>query len=221
MIIVNKKEIPLQIRYRKKIINIIEDLINLEIYKIYYAIDERNQEKMYKEEFYEKKTEKIQYNSECEEYEGISREQIEEKRKNGYYPIKYKIKYYQKELNTNRDRKKINKIDEIEITKEEEEEIDDYFLNQYIKEKYYINGNLSEDKSSRRYVNRIPIKVDYKAKIIDINRLKETITTQNYKIYYKIGKDGKEEYYKEELEGKIKTEGIKYEYYDQLKGITQ
>ena len=43
MIIVSKKEIPLQIRYRKKIINIIEDLINLEVYKIYYAIDEKNQ----------------------------------------------------------------------------------------------------------------------------------------------------------------------------------
>jgi hypothetical protein len=226
MIIVNKKEIPLQIRYRKKIINIVEKLVNLEIYKIYYAIDEKNQEKIYKEELFEKKPEEIQYSSQYEEYEGISKEQIEEKRKNGYYPIKYKIIYYQKELNTERDRKEINKIDEIEITKEEEEELrDDCFLYKYIKEKYYINGNLSEDKSSKKCVNIIPIKVYYKAKIIDINRLNETITIQNYKIYYKIKEDAKsgckEEYYKEQPDGKLKTEAINYVYYEELKGITR
>ena len=226
MIIVNRKEIPLQIRYRRKIINIVEELINLEIYKIYYTIDEKNQEKIFKEELFDKKQEYIQYNSQYEEYEGISKEQIEEKRKNGYYPIKYKIIYYQKELNTERDRKKINKIDEIEITKEEEEELrDDCFLYQYIKEKYYINGNLSEDKSSKKCVNIIPIKVYYKPKIIDINRDNETITIQNYKIYYKIEEDAKndckEQYYKEEPDGKPKTEKIEYEYYEELKGITQ
>ena len=220
--IINKKEIPLQIRYEKKIINIIGDLIYFQYYKIYYAFDGRNQEKIYKEELYEKKQEDIQYSNEIyTEYEGISREQIEEKRKNGNYPIKYKIIYYKKEINTGRDMKKINKIEEIEITKVEEEEIEEYFLNIYIIENYYINGVLCEDKSSKRCVNNIPIKVYYKTKIIDIDRNADKIKIQNYKIYYKIGKDGKEEYYKEEADGDLKTEEIKYEYYYELKGITQ
>ena len=220
--IINKKEIPLQIRYEKKIINIIGDLIYFQYYKIYYALDGRNQEKIYKEELDEKKQEDIQYSNEIyTEYEGISREQIEEKRKNGNYPIKYKIIYYKKEINTGRDMKKINKIEEIEITKEEEEKIEGYFLNIYIIENYYINGVLCEDKSSKRCVNNIPIKVYYKTKIIDINRNADKIKIQNYKIYYKVGKDGKEEYYKEEADGELKTERIKYEYYYELKGITQ
>ena len=134
----------------------------------------------------------------------------------------------QKRIKYRKRQKKINKIDEIEITKEEEEEeelIDDCSLYQYIKEKYYINGYLSEDKSSKKCINIIPIKVYYKQKIININRLDETLTFQNYKTYYKIVKDVKsdykEEYYKEEPDGNPRTEKIEYEYYNQLKGITQ
>ena len=216
---VNKKEIPLQIKYKKKINNIIGDFIYFENYKIYYTFDERNQEKIYKEELSEKNQEKIEYSQEFEEYEGISKEEIETKRIKKLYPIKYRIIYYQKELNTERDKKKINKIENIEITKEEIEEIEDNFLQKYIKEQYYINGILSEDKSSKRCVNHYPIKVYYNKKIVNIDRIQNKIIFQNYKKYF-IEKDGKEEYYKEEPYENAIEEDIKYEYFCELKGIT-
>ena len=101
----NKKEIPLQVKYDKRIINIINDNITSQNYKIYYTLNENNkEEKIYKEEpFGEIIPEKIQYEI-FERYEGLTKEQIDEKRKNNLYPIIFRIIYFKKETNTKRDK---------------------------------------------------------------------------------------------------------------------
>ena len=80
---INQKETPLQIEYKKNILNIIDEQITFQNNKIYYAFDERNEKKFYREEVEQITYEKIQY-EEFEEYEGISKEQIEEKKEMDY-----------------------------------------------------------------------------------------------------------------------------------------
>ena len=216
---INQKETPLQIEYKKNILNIIDEQITFQNNKIYYAFDERNEKKIYKEEVDQITNEKIQY-EEFEEYEGISKEQIEEKKRNGLYPIIFRIIYFKKETNTKRDKKIIYKTENIEIKKEYKEEFDqeNNCLKKYLYEKYFIDGKLNEDKSSYKFVNSIPLKVKHEDKIVD--KKNDDIFIQNYKVYYKIGKDGEEEFCKEIHDG----EPLKVEYGEEfweLEGTTQ
>lgn len=111
----NRKEYELQVKEEKREMSKNNNTIQIQKYKIYYRKEQNGNEKIYKEEtFGGVNNEDIQYNY-YEIFEVLSKEQIEEKRRNKSYPIKFKKLYYKKELNTQDKSDILYKSENIEI----------------------------------------------------------------------------------------------------------
>ena len=173
-------------RFEKREVKIINNKIYNQNYKIYYILNEEGKEKILKEE--PNGPEEIIDLETIEKYEieGLTINQIEEKRRNKDYPIIYKRNYYKQELNTKAKNKiNINKVENVIINLEHfSDKINRNGINYFIyydKEIFDINGQtkIREQKLNiKEYILR------EKDEEREIKIENDTIYYQNYKIYY-------------------------------------
>lgn len=113
---------------------------NNQSYIKYYTIDENNTKTFYKEKQLIPKK------------EGITDEQIEKKKKSKYYPIRYKIVYYEEDAT--KPENKLDKVDSISIELKHVNEIvkkgDFHFLEEYDVEVYIVNGKEKEANNKEK-----------------------------------------------------------------------
>jgi len=144
----NIKEYILREKDEKREMKIENDTIYYDIYKIYYIINSFGNENIIKEEKYDEKTDEIMYKT-YEKYEGMTEEEIKDKRDKKIYPIIYKKIYYKEELNTERKYTKIDKIEDVIINIQHFSHIitldDKEFLEDYDQEIYSINGEVNQN----------------------------------------------------------------------------
>ena len=190
-------------RFEKRQVKILNNKIYNQNYKIFYIKEENGNEKVIKEMPIGEEEEIDLQTKEYYELEGLTKSDVDRKRRNKEYPIEYKRVYYIEELNTKEKKtKKTNKIENIIINIEHRSQLIDEKgiekLVEYDKEIFHINGRREEQTQKLNRVEYIlQNKIDKREMKIENNKIYYNI----YKIYYYIDSQRMEKFYKEVIIG--------------------
>ena len=208
-------------RFEKRQVKILNNKIYNQNYKIFYIKEENGNEKVIKEMPIGEEEEIDLQTKEYYELEGLTKSDVDRKRRNKEYPIEYKRVYYIEELNTKEKKtKKTNKIENIIINIEHRSQVIDEKgvekLEEYDKEIFHINGRREEQTQKLNRVEYIlQNKIDNREMKIENNKIYYNI----YKIYYYIDSQRMEKFYKEVIIGNDEVDLKTKEYYE-LEGLT-